>query len=203
VNLLSIPSTQLPYLWFRLFFSFRISIPIEFSSLFTSCISADRYLTRVYQVRRDRETKSTNLVSGTPWETITLTTLSSARALFPSLLADARDLAQKENEGKLVIHTAWGIEWRPFGLPRRKRPLGSVVLDEGVMDKIVNDVRGFLGRRTWYADRGWPFLNILLRSLSLIDYSPRYTVSQRLPSPWTSRLWKIIVYTSSGWFTKL
>ena len=117
------------------------------------------------------------LMTHTPWETITLTTLSRDRGVFTSLLTEARDYSIKRDEGKLVVNTAWGIEWRPFGLPRRKRPLGSVVLDEGVMDKIVNDVRGFLGRRTWYADRGWPFLNILLRSLSLIDHSPRYTVS--------------------------
>lgn len=60
----------------------------------------------------------------------------------------------KGQEGKLVIHTAWGIEWRPFGLPRRKRPLKSVVLDQGVGEKVEEDVRAFLGRREWYADRG-------------------------------------------------
>ena len=95
-----------------------------------------------------------HLTSGTPWETVTLTTLSRDRALFTSLLSDARDLAMREQEGKLVIYTAWGTEWRPFGIPRRKRPLGSVVLADGVKEKIERDVRAFLGRRKWYADRG-------------------------------------------------
>lgn len=101
------------------------------------------------------------LMSGTPWETVTLTTLSRDRSLFPHLLSEARDLAMRGQEGKLVIHTAWGIEWKPFGQPRQKRPLQSVVLDNGVGEKIEDDVKAFLGRRQWYADRGLP--NPLLR----------------------------------------
>lgn len=94
------------------------------------------------------------MASGTPWETVTLTTLSHDRALFAPLLAEARDGALRGQEGRLVVHTAWGTEWRPFGLPRRKRPLRSVVLAPGVAERIVEDVRAFLGRREWYADRG-------------------------------------------------
>lgn len=93
-------------------------------------------------------------MSGIPWETITLTTLSHDRGLFPELLAEARDIALRNHEGKLVIHTPWGIEWKPFGLPRRKRPLSSVVLQEGIAEKILHDVSAFLKRRQWYADRG-------------------------------------------------
>ncbi len=93
-------------------------------------------------------------MSGIPWETVTLTTLSRDRILFPQLLVEARDIALRGQEGKLVIHTPWGIEWRPFGLPRRKRPLKSVVLQEGVADHIEHDVSAFLQRRQWYADRG-------------------------------------------------
>lgn len=109
------------------------------------------------QVKRERETRSMQMMSGTPWETVTLTTLSRDRALFPSLLAEARDLALRGQEGKLVVHTAWMTEWRPFGLPRRKRPLDSVVLADGVREQIEQDVRAFLARRKWYADRGIPY----------------------------------------------
>ena len=108
----------------------------------------------VVKMKRERETRSMQLMSGVPWETVTLTALSRDRGLFPTLLSEARDLAMKNQEGKLVIHTAWGTEWRPFGLPRRKRPLGSVVLQEGVGEKVERDVKAFLQRREWYADRG-------------------------------------------------
>ncbi|KAL4077128.1 BCS1 N terminal-domain-containing protein [Scleroderma yunnanense] len=112
-----------------------------------------RYQGAWMQMKRERETRSMQLMSGNPWETITLTTLSRDRDLFPRLLAEARDLAMKSQQGKLVIRTAWGIEWRPFGQPRQKRPLHSVVLDTGVSEKIEQDVRAFLQRRQWYADR--------------------------------------------------
>ena len=105
-------------------------------------------------MKRERETRSMQMMTGTPWETVTLTTLSRDRDLFTQLLQEARDLAMKHQQGKLVIHTAWGIEWRPFGQPRQKRPLQSVVLGEGVAEKIESDVKAFLGRRQWYADRG-------------------------------------------------
>ncbi|THH13938.1 hypothetical protein EW146_g6338 [Bondarzewia mesenterica] len=109
------------------------------------------------QIKRERETRSMQLMSGTPWETVTLTTLSRDRGVFPALLSEARDLAMQGQEGKMVIHTAWGTEWRPFGLPRRKRPLKSVVLQEGVGEKVEEDVKAFLRRREWYADRGIPY----------------------------------------------
>ncbi|KAN0076926.1 BCS1 N terminal domain containing protein [Tylopilus felleus] len=109
------------------------------------------------QMKRERETRSMQLMSGTPWETVTLTTLSRDRRLFPQLLTEARDLALKGQEGKLVVRTAWGIEWKQFGQPRRKRPLHSVVLDTGVSEKVECDIRAFLGRRQWYADRGIPY----------------------------------------------
>ena len=108
------------------------------------------------------------LMSGTPWETVTLTTLSRDRNLFPELLTEARDLAMRGQEGKLVIHTAWGIEWRPFGQPRLKRPVGSVVLAPGVAENIENDIKSFLDRRQWYADRGLYSSNHLLLRLFTI-----------------------------------
>jgi chaperone BCS1 len=55
------------------------------------------------------------------------------------------------------MYTAWGTEWRPFGDPKRKRPLDSVVLEEGVKERIVEDIQRFLEARTWYLDRGIPY----------------------------------------------
>lgn len=94
------------------------------------------------------------LMSGVPWETVTLITLSRDRRLFPQLLTEARDMAMRGQEGKLVIHTAWGTEWKPFGQARRKRPIHSVVLEPGKAENIERDIKAFLGRREWYADRG-------------------------------------------------
>lgn len=103
---------------------------------------------------RERETKAMHLMTQTPWETITLTTLSRDRDIFPHLLQEARDFSVKKNEGKLIVNTAWGTEWRPFGKPRRKRPIESVILGEGVSERIQGDLKSFLERRKWYTARG-------------------------------------------------
>ncbi|EUC58604.1 chaperone BCS1 [Rhizoctonia solani AG-3 Rhs1AP] len=116
-----------------------------------------RYQGAWIQVKRERQEKLLDLNSGSPWETVTLTTLARDRALFSSLLAEARDLALQGNEGRTVIYIARGVEWSPFGRPRRKRELGSVVLADGVADKILQDVQSFMSRGKWYTERGIPY----------------------------------------------
>lgn len=80
--------------------------------------------------------------------------------LVSSLLA--RDLALQQEEGKTLMYTAMGSEWRPFGYPRRRRPLNSVVLEQGLAERIIRDVREFIDNPKWYTDRGkkqlgsWP-----------------------------------------------
>ena len=65
-----------------------------------------------------------------PWETVTLTTLGRHRKLFLDILENARHLAMEDYSGKTVMYTVIGTEWRPFGHPRQRRPLDSVILTE-------------------------------------------------------------------------
>jgi len=81
---------------------------------------------------------------------VTLTTLLRDRALFPPLLVETRGAAVRDGSSCILR----GAEWRLFGMPRRRWPLHSVVHAPGVAEKIVEDVREFLGKREWYADRG-------------------------------------------------
>ncbi|XP_032610386.2 mitochondrial chaperone BCS1 isoform X2 [Hylobates moloch] len=69
----------------------------------------------------------------------------------------ARELALQQEEGKTVMYTAVGSEWRPFGYPRRRRPLNSVVLQQGLADRIVRDIQEFINNPKWYTDRGIPY----------------------------------------------
>lgn len=95
-----------------------------------------------------------DLTTGSPWETITLTTLSRDRHVFSELLSEAHKLALNSQEGKTVIYTSWGVEWKPFGLPRKRRTLDSVILDQGIKEHIVNDVKEFTRNGRWYSERG-------------------------------------------------
>lgn len=66
-------------------------------------------------------------------------------------------MALKQHEGMTVMYTAMGSEWRPFGHPRRRRPLHSVVLRSGLADKILSDCLDFINSPQWYTDRGIPY----------------------------------------------
>ncbi|KAG8525880.1 uncharacterized protein KY384_000640 [Bacidia gigantensis] len=116
-----------------------------------------RYKNAFLMVERVRETKSMDLAHGRPWETVTLTALYSQRHVFEELFSEAHRLAEKSTEGRTIVYTSRGSSWEVFGSPRRKRPIESVVLDEGVKERIVEDVRDFLCSGTWYYSRGIPY----------------------------------------------
>uniref|UniRef100_A0A8D8Q557 Mitochondrial chaperone BCS1 n=1 Tax=Cacopsylla melanoneura TaxID=428564 RepID=A0A8D8Q557_9HEMI len=109
------------------------------------------------RVERTRETMGQDITAGRPWESVTLTAFGRDKTLFVNILEEARTLALSQYEGKTVMYTAWGSEWRPFGHPKRRRPLNSVVLDRGVADRILADIREFVKDPAWYLDRGIPY----------------------------------------------
>jgi chaperone BCS1 len=109
-------------------------------------------------VERQREkSQGFGQMGNIPLETLTLTAFTRDKDIIYSLLDDARKEALKDQEGKTVIYTSWGQEWKQFGFPRRKRPLNSVVLDKGISEKLESDVIEFLKNGKWYIDRGIPY----------------------------------------------
>ncbi|EPS45944.1 hypothetical protein H072_85 [Dactylellina haptotyla CBS 200.50] len=132
------------------------SISTSFSLLPGIGNSIFRYKNTFLKMERTRELKNLD-PSGIPWETISLTTLYAHRHIFNELLSAAQTHAVKTQEGKTVIYTSWGTEWRPFGQPQAKRPLSSVVLDKDVKESIVTDINDFLASSKWYHDRGIPY----------------------------------------------
>ena len=116
-----------------------------------------RYKNAFLMVNRVRETKSMDFQMGKPWETVTLTTLYSQRHVFEELFTEAHRLAEQSTEGKTIVYTSRSISWEKFGEPRRKRPLDSVILDQGIKESIVADVNDFLSSSKWYYDRGIPY----------------------------------------------
>ncbi|XP_065310641.1 mitochondrial chaperone BCS1 isoform X3 [Dermacentor albipictus] len=109
------------------------------------------------RVERSREQHTLDLHMGVPWETVTLTALGRDRQLFFRLLEEARALALEKEAGRTVVYCAMGSEWRPFGLPRQRRPLDSVILDSGIAERLLADIREFIANPQWYAERGIPY----------------------------------------------
>lgn len=116
-----------------------------------------RYKKSFVRVERTRAEKMVDLSSGAPWESVTLTSLATNKQLFFDILSEARSTALAKQEGKTVMYVARGTDWQPFGFPRRKRPIDSVILDDGVSERILADVRDFIASPKWYMDRGIPY----------------------------------------------
>ena len=104
------------------------------------------------KVERTREQRLSE-----PWETIQLTTYGNKKTIFVQMLEEAREMMMATHRGKTVTYTVLGTEWRQFGLPRLRRPIDSVVLDVGVGQRLIGDVKDFLATSDWYRQRGIPY----------------------------------------------
>ncbi|CAG0925287.1 unnamed protein product, partial [Notodromas monacha] len=116
-----------------------------------------RFHNRWIRVERTREQSTIDLHQGIPFETVTLTALGRDRQLYFEILEDARQIALEEYQGRTVMYTAMGSEWRQLGQPKKRRPLQSVVLADGVSEKLLGDVKEFIANPAWYSDRGIPY----------------------------------------------
>ncbi|KAK5130979.1 hypothetical protein LTR08_001390 [Meristemomyces frigidus] len=115
-----------------------------------------RYKNAFIAVNRERVGKSFDS-AGKPFEIVKLTTLYHYRHIFEDLFREAHEMARQDTEGKTVVYTSRNMGWDPSGQPKRRRPFDSVVLEEGLSDRILGDVREFMDARTWYLDRGIPY----------------------------------------------
>jgi chaperone BCS1 len=98
-----------------------------------------------------------DLNSGKPWEKVQFIGFGRDTTVFNALLEEAITLANTQEEGKTIVYTNWGTEWRPFGQPRRRRPLESVILDEGIAERLIADVLKWRDSSAWYLERGIPY----------------------------------------------
>jgi chaperone BCS1 len=115
------------------------------------------YRGRIIKVDRTREKNVIDVNTGSLWESVTFTTIGRKKNVFYDMINEAMMKALEREEGKTIIYTSAGSDWRRFGHPRRKRPLHSVILGEGESDMILKDVKDFLSRSSWYIDRGIPY----------------------------------------------
>jgi chaperone BCS1 len=116
-----------------------------------------RLLDSLVLVERQRDNRSIDITSGSPWETLTLTTMAWNCHVFREILKQAESMALAKEAGRTVIYNPIGHDWRPFGDPKSVRVFESVILDNGVSETIATDVNEFLLSKKWYADRGIPY----------------------------------------------
>lgn len=171
---LEVNNSDKSYLWLLEWINSNASTATQHLSVETSFIQSDsgKVLTnftfipglgdhyifhagRWLKIERNRDSKV--LFQGSPYESVTLTTFGRDRRYFSRILNQAKDIALQNLQTGIKLFTPYGHEWRMFGHPNRKRPLDSVVLGEGISERIVNDVKEFIANASWYIERGVPY----------------------------------------------
>jgi chaperone BCS1 len=116
-----------------------------------------KYKSTWFRAERVRETV-VDRITGSPVESLKLTTIGANHKIFEPMLNEARNAALSQQVGKTLIYRAGlGADWGLSGWPKDKRPFSSVVLDQGVSESIKSDILDFLKNRKWYFDRGIPY----------------------------------------------
>ena len=112
------------------------------------------YRGRLLILRRTRR----ELQQGGPMsfqESLTLQLLGGSRAMIEDILAEAYAASTPKTPGVSVLTAQDGC-WSATSW-QHKRPLGSLVLGEGVLEDVLADLREFYRSGAWYAERGIPY----------------------------------------------
>lgn len=127
--------------------------------LFTPAPGVHWLFYRKRLVRLHRERPKANETSSQPVnvrESFSITIYSRNRQLAYDLIEESRELAIPKSESRMTIHRANGSYWSEQ-TNRLPRPIESVILPAGLMDDLLEDIRNFLSKRTWYTQRGIPY----------------------------------------------
>ncbi|KAG8819120.1 hypothetical protein FRC17_010602 [Serendipita sp. 399] len=95
-------------------------------------------------------------------ETLTIRILARSQDVLYKLLVEAKQMYEKEEQHRVSIYTAgsshhWSYNnWCRTG-SRPKRPLDSVILDDGLKEMVLQDCQEFMASEQWYSERGLPW----------------------------------------------
>jgi chaperone BCS1 len=88
-------------------------------------------------------------------ESLTLQLLGGTRALVEELLKETHRSSFPSMAG-VNVFVARGENWMAVSWQPR-RPLESLVLTDGALEDLLDDLRTFYGSRSWYVQRGIPY----------------------------------------------
>ena len=115
------------------------------------------YRNRLIRLHRERpKTNESIMQPVNVRESFSITIYSRNRQLAYDLIEEARELAMPKSESRMTIHRASGTYWSEQ-TSRLPRPIESVILPQGLMEDLLDDIRDFLSKRTWYLQRGIPY----------------------------------------------
>jgi chaperone BCS1 len=87
------------------------------------------------------------------------------------ILLEAKKTWKEAQQNQISIYASDSSNcWRHM-TSRPKRPMRSIVLDQGVKELLLDDAHDFLISKSWYSDRGIPFRRGYLLVRFLEPYS--------------------------------
>jgi chaperone BCS1 len=90
-------------------------------------------------------------------EMLSISVIARSSNILKQLVLQAKKEYEAECIHRIQIYFADSHgSWR-WTDSRAKRPLGSIVLNPGVKEMLVDDAKDFLRSEKWYMDRGIPF----------------------------------------------
>uniref|UniRef100_A0A914PYH8 Mitochondrial chaperone BCS1 n=1 Tax=Panagrolaimus davidi TaxID=227884 RepID=A0A914PYH8_9BILA len=104
-------------------------------------------------VRNEQGTREQKIM-----ESIVLSTFCGSPEFWKQFLDDASTAYLKALDKGLTIYACVSsMSWGVSGDLRNKRPLETVILDDGIAEKICADIETFNSSEKWYLDRGIPY----------------------------------------------
>ncbi|KAF9444492.1 P-loop containing nucleoside triphosphate hydrolase protein [Macrolepiota fuliginosa MF-IS2] len=90
-------------------------------------------------------------------EQLSISVVARSNSILKQLVLQAKREYEAEAIHRIQIYFADSHgSWR-WTDSRHKRPMGSIVLNPGVKEMLLEDTKDFLRSEKWYADRGIPF----------------------------------------------
>lgn len=88
-----------------------------------------------------------------PIEKVEFRTLGRSQDILRRLVNEAYELVAQKN---LVTIRVWRDWWAPIP-GKAPRPLDTLVLQQGQMERLLADIQWFTGAKDWYIERGIPY----------------------------------------------
>jgi chaperone BCS1 len=108
----------------------------------------------VFLERRYLSKESDDSRRGKPVEMIKIRTIGRSQAIIRRLITEVREFALSTDTVAIRI---WADHYWMNIPGKTQRPLDSIILRDGQMERIINDLNWFNGARQWYRQRGIPY----------------------------------------------
>lgn len=89
-------------------------------------------------------------------ESFKISVMTWRRDVIFHLLEAAREHSEPPEDDRLRIYYSRYSEWNNE-VKRRPRPTSSVIMPEGILENLIDDVKHFINSEKWYVERGIPY----------------------------------------------